>query len=336
MVGAGVVQELVDGGVELNDVGHHVFAGDVVHHAHFGLEPQARQGRAQVVRNAGQHHRAVLFQFGQLLGHAVEADVHLADFAGHHLFVQVAGGEVSVFDAVGGVRQLLERAVDQPRNGRSAGQRQRSGGDEPDEPGAPARRAEARSVHQQPVGVAVDVEAHPQAVFSVHALRHDGVGPQAPGQLLGQAAAQRAAFQQGEFVARLAGENAHAFLVGHRLDERNPRNRVGVHQRCAAEVDQRGNLLRRVQRAGLKLQRPQRLQPGQNAAYQQQRQQKERAPKKIQPHAGTLLARGAQRRFQRCRAGHVGCWSFRCAPAGPWFAFRLGHGGQLVPSGTNT
>ena len=143
MVGAGVVQELVDGGVELNDVGHHVFAGDVVHHAHFGLEPQARQGRAQVVRNAGQHHRAVLFQLGQLLGHAVEADVHLADFAGHHLFVQVAGGEVSVFDAVGGVRQLLERAVDQPRNRRSPGQRQRPGGDEPNEPGAPARRAEA-------------------------------------------------------------------------------------------------------------------------------------------------------------------------------------------------
>ena len=39
-----------------------------------------------------------------------------------------------------------------------------------------------------------------------------------------------AAFQQGEFVAGSRGENAHAFLVGHRLDERNPRNRVGVHQ----------------------------------------------------------------------------------------------------------
>jgi hypothetical protein len=59
-----------------------------VGHAHLGFQPQARQRRAQVVRDAGQHHGAVLLD-QRLLGHAVEADVDLADLAGAGAFVQV-------------------------------------------------------------------------------------------------------------------------------------------------------------------------------------------------------------------------------------------------------
>ena len=74
------------------------------------------------MRDAGQHHGAVLFQLGQLLRHAVKADIDLADFAGHGLFVEAAGGKVAIAHPVGGVGQLLEWAVDQSGNHGGAGQ----------------------------------------------------------------------------------------------------------------------------------------------------------------------------------------------------------------------
>ena len=320
VVGACVIKKLVDGGVKLHDVGHHVLACDFIHHAHFGFEPQARQRRAQVVRNAGQHDGAVLLQLGKLLCHAVEADVHFADFTGHRFFVEAAGGEITIAHAVGGIRKLLERPVDQPGNGSSAGQRKGACRDEPDQPGAAAGGAEARAVHQQPVGVAIDVETNPQAIFSVHVLGHDGVRAQALGELVGQAVTQCSAVEQREFVARLARQDAHPFLVGHGFDERHARDGIRVHQRCTAEVDQRRNLLGRVQRARLKLQGAQRLQPGKDAAHQQQRQQEKGAPEQVQPHARTLLARAAQG-LQGGGTGGVGRCGHRLSGCRPAFGF---------------
>ena len=305
MVRPSVVEELVDRGVELHDVCHHVLAGHFIGHAHLGFQPQACERRAQVVRNARQHHGAVLLQLGQFLRHAVEADVHFADFAGHYFLVEVARCEVAVLDAVGRVGELLERPVDQPRNGRRTGQGQRPCRDQPDQPGTAARRAEARAVHQQPVGVAIDVEADPQAGFPIHVLRHDGVGPQALGEFVGQAVAQGRALQKLELVARLARQDAHAFLVGHGLDERHTSNGVGMHQRRAAQVHQRCDLLRGVQGARLELQRPQGLQPRQNAPHQQQRQQEESAPEEIEAHTRPLLP-GLSQGLQGGGAGGVG------------------------------
>ncbi|MPM74487.1 hypothetical protein SDC9_121475 [bioreactor metagenome] len=160
-IGAGVVQELVDGGIELHDVGHHVFAGHVVGHAHFGFQAQASQRGAQVMRDAGEHDGTVLLELGEFLRHAVEADVHLADFAGHGLFVELAGREVAILDAVGGIGQLLERSVDQPRDHGGSGERQGACGNQPDQPGLATGGRQARAVHQQPVRVAVDGETHP-------------------------------------------------------------------------------------------------------------------------------------------------------------------------------
>ena len=282
MVGAGVVQEFVDGGVELHDVGHHVLARHVVHHAHLGLQPQAGQRRAQVVGDAGQHHRAVLLQLGQFLRHAVEADVDLADLAGDGFLVELAGVEVAISHAVGRIAQLLERPVDQARDGCRPRQGQQAGRDQPDQPGAPAGRREARAVHQQPGAVAIDGEAHPQPRFAIDAARHDGAVAQAAREFFGQALAQRALVQQLEAVARLARQNAHAFLVGHGLDQRDAVDGIRMHQGRAAEVDQRGDLLGGVQRARLELEGAQRLQPRQDAAHQQQGQQAEGTPEKIE------------------------------------------------------
>ena len=101
-VGAGVVQKLADDGVQLRNVGGHVGAGVRVGHTHLGLQPQPGQRGAQVMRNAGQHHRAVLLDLGQALGHAVKADVDLADLTGLHAFVQAAGLKIALAHAAGG------------------------------------------------------------------------------------------------------------------------------------------------------------------------------------------------------------------------------------------
>ena len=172
MVGAGVVQEFVDGGVQLHDVGHHVFARHVVIHAHFRFKAQARQRRAQVVGDTGQHHGAVLLQLGQFFGHTVEADIDLADFAGHGFFVEMAGVEVTLAHSIGGIGQLFERPVDQPRNGSRPREREQGRCHQPDQPCLPAGGGKARLVHQHPVPVPVDGEAHPQALLSIHTARH--------------------------------------------------------------------------------------------------------------------------------------------------------------------
>ena len=88
MIRARIVQKLVDDGVELLDVGHHVLARILLGHTHFGFQTQTRQRRAQVMRDTSQHDHAVLFNLGQLLRHAVEADVHCANLAGGDGFIQ--------------------------------------------------------------------------------------------------------------------------------------------------------------------------------------------------------------------------------------------------------
>ena len=234
VVGARVVEEFVDDGVHLRDVGHHVFARFLVGHAHLGFQPQPGQRRAQVVRNAGQHLGAVLLDLGQLVGHAVEADVHLANLAGQRAFIQPGGLVVAVAHPRRGNRQLLERPVDQPRQQRRPDQGHGAHRGQPQQPRAAAQqRAHARAVHQQPVRVALDRKPHPQARFVVHAAGYDGVGPQARDQLVAHAPLQLGLGEKVELVAGLVRQDAHLFLVGQRLDERHSRDGVRVDQRSA-------------------------------------------------------------------------------------------------------
>ena len=60
VVGAGVVQKLINRCIQLDDVGNHVLPRDIVGHAHFGFQAQAGQRGAQIVGDARQHDGAVL------------------------------------------------------------------------------------------------------------------------------------------------------------------------------------------------------------------------------------------------------------------------------------
>ena len=60
-IGARVIHELRDDGFHLLDVGDDGLARGLVGDAHFGFETQAGERGAQVVRDAGEDFRAVLF-----------------------------------------------------------------------------------------------------------------------------------------------------------------------------------------------------------------------------------------------------------------------------------
>ena len=173
------------------------------------------------------------------------------------------------------------------------------------------RAAETGAFGAQPVAVAVDREADPQAVLLVDPVRDLGARPEPGAQLLRDAAAQPVVVERFELVAGLARHDAHALLLGHGLDQRHPVDGVGMDQRRAAQVDKRGNFLRGLERARLQLHGAQGLQPRNHAAQQQQAQQKKSAPE--QAHAGPRRPGGHRiNRMHRCR--HP----------------------QLLPSGTNT
>jgi hypothetical protein len=93
--------------------------------------PAGCAGRAR----CRQHHRPVLLDLGELVGHAVEADVDLADFAGGDFLVKAAGVEVAIANASRREGELLERLVDEACNHGRTGQRQHARGEQPDQPG---------------------------------------------------------------------------------------------------------------------------------------------------------------------------------------------------------
>ncbi len=82
---AGIVHELLEDGFDLVEVrfgGHHKAVVAVVGNRHGHRQPQFGERRADVVRDAGQHHRARRFGLLQRLRHLIEGATHLGDFCG--------------------------------------------------------------------------------------------------------------------------------------------------------------------------------------------------------------------------------------------------------------
>ena len=90
------------------------------------------------------------------------------------------------------------------------------------------------------------------------------------------------------------GSDRSRLLRRQALDQRDAVDAVGVPQRRACQVDQAGDLLCRLHGARLELECAERLQPGQIAPDQQQRQQEEGAPEQAQADRGRL-ATGSDR-----------------------------------------
>ena len=314
------------------------------------------------MRDAGEHAGAVQLNLRELVGHAVEADIDFPHFARGHVFFQPVAYVVAAAHAGGGHGQVFERAVDQARQQGGAHKGGGAQAHDPQQPGAAAQHgAHARAVHEQPVGVALDGKADPQARLVIDAAGHEGAGAKARHEFLADALLQGAVVKEGEAVIRLVRSDAHFFLLGQRFDERDAGDGVRVDERGAREIDQRGDLPRALDGARFVLQRAKKLIPRQGAAQQHQRQQKEGAPEKAQARAGApaLAARraflgrrsGRRQPFQRHAHGieqfgavrHVRVWERKAYKNGPPCFLgrpeqtkRAVSANQLAPSGTKT
>jgi hypothetical protein len=133
----------------------------------------ARQRRAQVVRDAGQDDRAVLLELLQVVDHLVEAAVGLDDLL--RAFFGQRGGALALGDRARGRGQARQRQVDQARDEGRAQQRQRAHHVAQPSHCTPREAGEAVAFEHQPVFVAVDVEADPEARHVVDAAREAGV-----------------------------------------------------------------------------------------------------------------------------------------------------------------
>jgi hypothetical protein len=133
------------------------------------------------VRDAGQHDGAVLLYLRELARHPVEAHVDLTDLARHRRLVK-ARIELAFADACRCEGQLLQRLIDQAGDRRRAEHRGNQRDADPQGEGAPGHRADASRIDLQPVRVAIDREADPEARRSVHRARDQRIGPELPTQ----------------------------------------------------------------------------------------------------------------------------------------------------------
>ena len=202
--------------------------------AHLGLEAQARERRAQVVRDAGEHHRAVLLDLGELARHPVEAHVDLADLAGHRVLVE-ARVELALADAAGGERQVLERPVDQPRDRRRAehGGEQRDADPEDQRARSTSARPGVGSACSQYGSLSIEKPTHrPGAPFIELATTR--VGPELRRAARARSRAEAVDLERLPLVGRLARRAASPPPERrHALDDGDAVDAVGAAQRRA-------------------------------------------------------------------------------------------------------
>ena len=86
---------------------------------------------------------------------------------------------------------------------------------------------------------------------------------------------------------------ANRLLFGQRLDQRQTRDRIGMDQRGAAEVDQGRDLLGCQDGTGLVFECPECLDPGHRTAGEKQDQQYKRPPEKAERHRGPPFGPGS-------------------------------------------
>src|SRR2546430_6572621 len=278
------IQELADHAVDLVDVGDHGLGGGALRAAHLEHQAQARQRRAQIVRNAGKHHGALALHAGEVARHAVEGGGEREQlaraFLGHRL-VRLAAAE-----APGGARQPGERPGDAEGDEPGAGERQGEQREPPAEPLQTERRREALKRQHRPELVAVDEEADPEAFLAVAGIGEARVFAQRGAHAL------RDAVKQG-----IAGQRRQALALGRRVDAQAlalievdqqlaAAERVGAHQRRAGQVGDAHRLLRKLARARLALVDQVDLEGGEHRGDDQQRDQQERPGE--QRHLGSL------------------------------------------------
>ncbi len=260
------------------------------------------------MRNAGEHQRALLFDFLKAARHAVETSVDFANFAHARQLVEhlrvIAGAY-----AGRGQAQIAQRLVDKAGDDRRTNERQQGGDDPPACPGLTQRGIDPGAVEQQPVGVAFEHEADPQARAVVHDVSKI--------EMFVQPRVHRDFKPPGEFgmihrrplIARTARVDVDAFFFRQIFEQRNPVLRVGVNQRQPREIDQAGDLSRGLLDLGAEFEQAKALEPSRQAGADQQDDEQKSAPvqaaeQRADParHTGKWTERESRRAADRDRA----------------------------------
>ncbi|OIQ71098.1 hypothetical protein GALL_472880 [mine drainage metagenome] len=239
---ARVFEEVADDAIGLLDVGNDVLPRLLVGYAQFRLQTQAREWRANVVGDAGEHQGALFFDFLQAARHAVEATIDFADFAHSRLFIKHLR-VVSRTDSGGRQAQVAQRFVDEAGDDRSANECQQGGNHPPRHPGFAQGGIDARAVEQQPVVVAGNAKADPQSRPVVDDVGESKLFVETRVHCALQPVGEVGVVHRHPDIAGIARIDVDAFLFRQIVQQRDAVLRIGVDQRQPGEVDQAGDLL---------------------------------------------------------------------------------------------
>ena len=189
------------------------------------------------MRNAGQHHGAVLLDLCQLLGHAVKAHIHCPNLTGAHRLVQHAGLKVALAHPVSCKGQIFQRSIDQAGNPGGTRQRQGHRNQQPDHPQPACRRVEPVHGSVQPEPILIQTEANPQAIHAVDLRCDHGVGADVLSQFLDDVVVQFMVDQMHDHIFGFTRHDGHVFLVFHGFEQRHPVDGIRVFDRRPAQID---------------------------------------------------------------------------------------------------
>ena len=129
------------------------------------------------------------------------------------------------------------------REKRGAEKGRNAGRERPPEPGGAVRRIEHVVLCLEPIGVAVDVEGHPEAVIAVHARGKNGVGAERSLYELVNQTVVAFARNPEDLVCGVARRDEHTFAGSERLEEIHAVEGIGGDECVLGEIDRRNDVL---------------------------------------------------------------------------------------------
>ncbi len=283
-------EELVDDVRHRIDVAHDAVAQPRVVH-HLRAQPHPRERRAQIVRDAREHHRAVVLRARHLLNHLIEAVRELAQLARPALGQRRHRHPAA--EARDRARERTERLLQLPGGEERRHHRGREDHHQPEHhPVERARRPQRLNRHDDPVAIARLLDPQ-HGRMARPADAHLRAGRQALAQIV------REALERGRQILLRLGHVAAA-----RRDEPHPRRQrlVGRALRVLAHrVDEERRLLDRIARLELIALEPDREVP-REVRQQQHADDKEREPPEQRINGFAHEPRRSARTRSRARA----------------------------------
>ena len=271
---AGKIEKLADHLIHFIDVGAHALDDGWVSAAHLQRKAKARQGSAQVVRDAREHHRSLVLHACEVAGHAVERRGDGAQFL--RAFLRERLGSHPASHKPRGPGQVGKRTGDARCDEPRRDQRQDKGKGAPANPFQRYIGSDPLARKHDPVFVFVDEEAHPEPLGAVPRPGHAGALAEHEAHELRHPVQQRFLGHRLESLARGGRVHANALDIRELAQQAHAALGVGVDERRARQVDDRNGLFGKLGGEGFALVGAQDAQPDRERGDNQKRDQQKR------------------------------------------------------------